>query len=670
MFGAPALFSACKKHGIKGVIGMEIYEAEPHEFQMDRDGEVFKITWAELEAQGKNRYFHLTLWALNEIGWKNLCALHRISWSQDYCPVSRSGKADKPLVDRATLAKHSEGIAVGLGCIASKTNQALIKHQNDDVAYETAKWYVDTFPGRVVMEIMANVPDQQMLIRRQRKLAGRLGIPVMVSNDVHYCLQSDGIENGPHHALVKSRAFKKADDGANEDKSSDKSDDTFGAWYGCLAADTRITTNRGAVPISDVVAGDLVMHPNGWREVNAVWNSGVKETFELTLEDGVQVIASANHRFLGDQGYKTVDDLRVGDRLKVGYEVRTPTIMALAATMTDGAKGDQVPGWAVAMRVVRNHVVDGQGRSLQTTDATGVPISLSNALSELVVPGEDGIVHVRGSLVRRDEPTRLTRIAGDEYCAFFFIPKIRADNGSNGLAMNADEISDGPDRFARDVQAEDFGLSDRVGMASVGPQAVLAHKSAEDVFRMSQSKRAPNAGIGVSERVEVSDILGTLPELFDALDRVDSGPVTGVPFPITVPSVTDGFVGESSAGATRHGVAASTEAFGRFNHKKIVSIQSSGAQATYDLNVNGGCFLANGVFSHNSDGFFMKSAAEMMQMNGIVPQDLLNTTEFLLNQVSFDFDKLPTPKAPIAPIPAQGENAGFDLWLKIRSRNG
>lgn len=221
LFGAPDLFKACAKAGIKGVIGMEAYEAVPHQFDMERDGGVFKIKWADLN--GQDRYYHLTMWVLNEIGWRNLCAIHSKSWTRAYNPTVRG----KPLVDRATLEEHSEGLMVGLGCMASRTSQSLIRG-GEEQAYEAAKWYKDVFEDRLVMEIMGNLPEQQAMIRGQRRVATRLGAPVLAVNDVHYLDREDGVEDGPHHIVVQARAFKKAD----QEQSGDKSDDGFGQWYG------------------------------------------------------------------------------------------------------------------------------------------------------------------------------------------------------------------------------------------------------------------------------------------------------------------------------------------------------------------------------------------------------------------------------------------------------
>lgn len=221
LFGAPQLFAACAKQGIKGVIGMEAYEAVPHTFDMERDGEIFKVKWADLGE--RDRYYHLTIWVLNLTGWVNLCALHSLSWSSAYNPTQRG----KPLVDRASLEQHSEGLMIGLGCMASRTSQ-ILSRSGEDEAYKHAKWYADTFPGRVVMEVMGNLPEQQAIMRSQRRIAQKLGVPVLATNDVHYKLQSEGVKDGPHHILVQARAFKKAE----TEQSADRSDDGFGQWYG------------------------------------------------------------------------------------------------------------------------------------------------------------------------------------------------------------------------------------------------------------------------------------------------------------------------------------------------------------------------------------------------------------------------------------------------------
>lgn len=222
LYGMPDLFKAAHDYGIRAVGGMEAYEAAvPWDFDMERDGGVFAVKWADLG--DAHRYHHITLWALDLTGWKNLVWLHTHSFSTAMHPSQRG----KPLIDRRSLSEHSEGLMLGLGCIASKTNQALIR-DGEDAAYEQASFYAELLGDRCVMELMANTADQIALLRGQRRVARRLGIECVAVNDVHYLDRRHGVENGPHHTLVKSRLHKKA----GTEQSADKSDDGFGQWYG------------------------------------------------------------------------------------------------------------------------------------------------------------------------------------------------------------------------------------------------------------------------------------------------------------------------------------------------------------------------------------------------------------------------------------------------------
>lgn len=220
MFGAPAFFKACDKHGIKGIIGMEIYEAVDYEIDPETIRDVFKAKWTP----GMIRYYHLTLWAMNEVGWRNLCALHSLSFSgRGYKPKNQ------PLIDKVSLEQHSDGLLVGLGCPASRVNVALATAGYDS-ARTAAEWYAEVFEDRLYVEVMGNLDDQRHALREQRKLAAFLGRPTLATNDVHYLNQAQGVEHGPHHMLVQARKHKSS--ATKEESSDDQSDVSFGDWYG------------------------------------------------------------------------------------------------------------------------------------------------------------------------------------------------------------------------------------------------------------------------------------------------------------------------------------------------------------------------------------------------------------------------------------------------------
>lgn len=233
LFGTPALFKACDEHGVKGVVGMEIYEAVSPKIDPELEalahGDVDKYSgseWARFKEKynpATPRYFHLTLWAMNLTGWENLCALHTLSYTAPFKPKNQ------PLIDKANLEKHSEGLILGLGCPASRVNWTLAT-AGYEPALDVASWYFDVFGDRAYVEVMGNLPEQQSALRPQRKLAQHFGRPCLASNDVHYVKREDGVENGAHHTLVQARKFGSTS--TKDEKSDDKSDEAFGSWYG------------------------------------------------------------------------------------------------------------------------------------------------------------------------------------------------------------------------------------------------------------------------------------------------------------------------------------------------------------------------------------------------------------------------------------------------------
>ena len=88
MYGAVDFYKACKKAGIKAIIGCEAYVAARSRFDKD-------------PVLDKERY-HLVLLAKNETGYKNLCKM--ISFA------STEGMYYKPRIDRELMRKYHEGV--------------------------------------------------------------------------------------------------------------------------------------------------------------------------------------------------------------------------------------------------------------------------------------------------------------------------------------------------------------------------------------------------------------------------------------------------------------------------------------------------------------------------------------------------------------------------------
>ena len=128
---------------------------------------------------------HLVLLARDATGWRSLCRM-----------VSRANLAGTKAVPRFTqalLAEHAEGLIALSGCREGELARRL-RAGDRDGARAVAERYADVF-GRgdsaagsgFVLELSHHLlPDDDWLVSETARLADELGLPVVVTNDVHY----------------------------------------------------------------------------------------------------------------------------------------------------------------------------------------------------------------------------------------------------------------------------------------------------------------------------------------------------------------------------------------------------------------------------------------------------------------------------------------------------
>lgn len=170
MYGAVDFYKACKKNGIKPIIGCEVYVAPRTRFDkekvLDKD------------------YNHLILLCKNEIGYKNLIKLVSMSFTEGYYY--------KPRVDHDILEKYSEGLICLSACLAGEIPQALLQRDYEG-AKRTALWYLDVFgKDNYYLEIQDHGIDEQKIVKDGiKRLSADAGIPIVATNDVHYIEKPD-----------------------------------------------------------------------------------------------------------------------------------------------------------------------------------------------------------------------------------------------------------------------------------------------------------------------------------------------------------------------------------------------------------------------------------------------------------------------------------------------
>ena len=169
MYGVIDFYKACKKEGVKPIIGMEAYVA-PRSL-MDRDG-------------SKDReYAHLILLAKNQTGYQNLMRLSSEAFL--------NGFYYKPRIDYDLLSQHAEGLICLSACLAGDIPQRLLQG-NYNGAKELAERLKGMFGGDFYIEIQDHgIPEQKEVLPGLVKLAGETGVKIVATNDVHYVNKAD-----------------------------------------------------------------------------------------------------------------------------------------------------------------------------------------------------------------------------------------------------------------------------------------------------------------------------------------------------------------------------------------------------------------------------------------------------------------------------------------------
>ncbi|MGI8944885.1 MAG: DNA polymerase III subunit alpha [Thermoleophilaceae bacterium] len=175
MNGAVEHYKACRKHGIKPILGLEAYYVDDRASQAVR--------------RERN---HLTLLAETDEGFGNLVKLTSAGFLEGW---SRG----KPNVDMELLERHSVGVIALTGCLQSRFCRRLV----DDSPAE-ARAHVDELlhafgPDNLYFEVQKNgIPDQDKANEGIVRIAREVGRPLVATGDVHYL----GREDYKHHAAL------------------------------------------------------------------------------------------------------------------------------------------------------------------------------------------------------------------------------------------------------------------------------------------------------------------------------------------------------------------------------------------------------------------------------------------------------------------------------------
>ncbi len=188
MYGTMDFYRACKRHGIKPILGVEAYVAARKMHQKD--------------SQKDRERFHLLLLAQDQTGYQNLLKIASDSQLEGYYY--------RPRIDHDYLEAHSEGLIATTGCLAAEVPQAIMKG-NMKKAHKLMGWYRDVFgPERFFIELQEHsIPELTEVNKKLVEMADKYGLKFLATNDVHYTYAE---EADPHDVLLCIQTGKSMND--------------------------------------------------------------------------------------------------------------------------------------------------------------------------------------------------------------------------------------------------------------------------------------------------------------------------------------------------------------------------------------------------------------------------------------------------------------------------
>ncbi len=170
MNGAVEMYKACKRHGVKPIIGCEIYLVEDH---------------AAAATGARSERNHLTLLAADDAGYRNLVKLSSAGFLEGL-------QRGKPTVDLGQLERYCEGVIALTGCLASRFCQRLLEDRGQD-----ARSHAEDLRGifgaeNVYFEVQKNgLAAQDKCNEGIVRIARELGGSLVGTGDVHYLRRED-----------------------------------------------------------------------------------------------------------------------------------------------------------------------------------------------------------------------------------------------------------------------------------------------------------------------------------------------------------------------------------------------------------------------------------------------------------------------------------------------
>lgn len=183
MAAIPRQITACEEHGLSPIFSCELY-VNPIQPELE-PGHTAEFTknFSPEERKAFSKSCHLLAIAYNQTGYSNLVKLSSWGWLK--------GFYRRPRVNHEQLMKYKDGIIFTSCCYNSEIGQAF-DTGGEDAANQMIEKYMAMFGENFYLELMVldftkQKPYDAFLVKAHDKYK----IPLIMSNDVHYCEADD-----------------------------------------------------------------------------------------------------------------------------------------------------------------------------------------------------------------------------------------------------------------------------------------------------------------------------------------------------------------------------------------------------------------------------------------------------------------------------------------------
>jgi len=201
MYGVLDFYKAAHSAGVKPIIGIEAYMAGGSRLERPLRRGRLDDTGGDAD-EGDKLYYHLTLLAESDKGYKNLLKLS----SEAYL----SGYWYKPRCDWDLLGKYHEGVIATTGCLGGLVNQALLRGDVEQATAHAARLQEIFGRDNLFVELQDHGLEKQRKTNPQLvEIAKAIGAPLLATNDSHYTTRDDHLA---HDALLCVQTGSAMDD--------------------------------------------------------------------------------------------------------------------------------------------------------------------------------------------------------------------------------------------------------------------------------------------------------------------------------------------------------------------------------------------------------------------------------------------------------------------------